>query len=114
MKKIVSEEDLFLWVRQNNRKGFDYLYDQHSCFLYGIAIKAVGSQQYADEVVAMVFSKIWNSIRSDKTQSIPLKLWMIQVLFCTIKEFLDSKGIAYVFSINQFPEFGFELTEKNL
>lgn len=110
--KIESEADLFLLIRENNRDGLDYLYEHYSSILYGLALRAVGSQEYTEKIVQVTFVKAWHSIEKYKLQKGSFKGWLIQLLISSIREFLDSKNITYVLKTNQFPNFNFEFSEQ--
>ncbi len=99
---------LFLHIKENNKAGLDYLYDQFGGMLYGFAIKSVGLPEYAEEIVETTFVKVWHYNKLYKLQETSFQVWIIINLISTIEEFFDSKNIAFVLKFDEFPEFRFE------
>lgn len=111
ISNIELDTDLFLLIKDNKKAGLDKLYECYGCTLYGLAIRAGHSQEYAEEIVKLTFFKVWNHIDLFKNQKNSMCIWVIQNLILTIKEFLSSKNISYHFKTDNFPDFSFEWIE---
>lgn len=112
---IKGDDELCLLIGENNPAAFDYLYLNYSCILYGAAIRAMGSDKYAEEIVEETFVKAWRCVEEFKSQKSPMKLWMIKLMIASIKELLTLKNIQYHLITKHFPEIRFEIileTEK--
>lgn len=109
--KIRSDKDFYSLKEKNKKEYFDYLYDQYSSILYGMAIRMIGSQEYAEEIVQQTYLKIWNSIEMYPAQKISFKIWIIQLLVETTRQFLDSKSIIYSLKFNNYFSFSFKFSQ---
>lgn len=110
--KAGSDKALLLLIRNDPEAGFDELYRQYSCPLYGLAIHAVRSREYAGEIVRLTFVRILERIDLFKDQAASMCTWVIQNLVMTIQEFLASKNIRYQLKTDRFPVFTFESEEE--
>jgi len=106
--KKYTDHEVYLLIQQKNKAGFDYLYDQYGCIIYGLAIKAVQSKELADEVVELTFLNVWNSIHLFKLQQQTFFVWLVNILMKTSKSYLESKSIHYNIKTENFPEFTIE------
>ncbi|WP_027388092.1 RNA polymerase sigma factor [Chryseobacterium gregarium] len=106
--KAGSDKALLSLIKKDPEAGFDELYGQYSCTLYGLAIHAVRSQEYAEEIVQLTFVRILDRINLFKDQAASMCTWVIQNLVMTIQEFLTSKNIRYQLKTDRFPVFTFE------
>ncbi|WDF45555.1 sigma factor [Chryseobacterium sp. KACC 21268] len=110
----MSDTELYLLIKERSKSGFEYMYSRYSCILYGLAVKAVKSKEYAEEIVEQTFTKIWKSIDLFINQNASMNVWIIQKLIMTIQEYLTSKSITYTLKTNHFPAFSFELAEEDI
>lgn len=87
----ISEDELILLVGSNNREGFSLLYANYSAVLYGIALKTVGSEEIAKDVLQDAFVKIWKNFSSyDRTKG-RLFTWMLNITRNTAIDYTRSK-----------------------
>ncbi|KQR92496.1 hypothetical protein ASG01_11295 [Chryseobacterium sp. Leaf180] len=117
MEKILknySDDELCSLIQQKKKVGFDYLYSKHCGLLYGVALNAVKSQSYAEEIIHKTFEKVWNNINNYKPQSATLNIWILSVLFCTIKEYLAEKNISFKVNCDKFPIFSIQMLEERV
>lgn len=111
--KIMSDPDLYILIKKKDKSGFNYMYAQYGCILYGLALNAVTSKEYAAEIVELTFAKTWKSMDLFINQKSSMNVWMIQNLIVTIKEYLSSKDINYSFRMGTFPSFNFNVEQEN-
>lgn len=110
--KTYSDDELCRLIQQRKKAGFDYLYSQHCSSLYGIALNAVKSQTYAEDIIHKTFEKVWNNISTYRPQFATFNIWILGVLICTIKEYLSEKNISFKFNCDKFPSFSIQLLEE--
>jgi DNA-directed RNA polymerase specialized sigma24 family protein len=110
--KICSDVALCTLIRKNRQLGFEKLYKTYGCILYGLALQSVSSKDLAEEIVQQTFVNVLKKIDHFSDQKYSFQVWMIQNLIITIKEFLSEKHIDYNFTLQNFPEFKFELKQQ--
>lgn len=66
-------------IRSNDPAAFEYLYSEYSCILYVLALRAISSKEYAEEIMQNAFVMAWRSI-GRKEENISMKSWMIKNL----------------------------------
>lgn len=88
--------------KDNKRNIFDDLYNDHCDMLYGVSLQ-IGSSADAEEIVALTFIRIFDTFKLFNLQKCSLRVWIIQALIVSMKEFLDSKNINYIIDKNGFP-----------
>jgi len=91
-----------LLCKEKKRNIFDNLYNDHCDMLYGISLQ-VGSSADAKEIAALTFVRIFDTFKLFNLQRCSLRVWIIQALIVSMKEFLDSKKINYIIDKNGFP-----------
>ena len=66
MEKIKKEKlsELFTQIKENNTSAFEKLYHMCSKLVYGIAFSIVKNKQDAEEIVQVVFTKIYTIDKS--------------------------------------------------
>lgn len=109
----VPDAELYLLIKSQDKNAFCQLYKNYSPLLYGLAIRSLRSQTYAEEVVELTFLKICNNVSHFKDQKVSFKIWIIQNLILATQEYLTSKKIRYDFRMTHFPNFSFDLVEEN-
>ena len=57
-----DEQQLIYELKNGNRQAMGWLYDKYASVLYGIALKIVGSEMEAQDVVQEAFVKIWKNV----------------------------------------------------
>ncbi|MFG1944823.1 sigma factor [Nonomuraea sp. NPDC048826] len=53
------------------------VYDAHCAYVYGVAIKVTGSQEYAEEVTQDVFAALWEEPRAHDPRFGSLRGWLV-------------------------------------
>ncbi|MBW7674918.1 RNA polymerase sigma factor [Chryseobacterium chendengshani] len=112
--KTYSHQELCLLIQQNAKDGFDCLYDQYCSIFYGLALKAVRSEEYARDITEITFINIWIAIPRFNHKHLTLNCWLMNILIAAAKNYLDSKNIKYVIIAENFPGFGFEIKEEKV
>lgn len=85
--------------------GFNQFYEKYSSSLYGICLYALKSDALAEEILELSFLNIYSQIDSYQTAKLKFHCWMLTVLVKTVKDYYNSKGIEYCFTIEKFPYF---------
>lgn len=57
---ILSDEQLFLQVKQHDRAAFDELYKRHWLALFNAAFKRLRDKEAASDLVQDIFADLWN------------------------------------------------------
>jgi len=112
--KKFTDQELYLLLQQKDKAAFAQLYDQYHCIIYGLAVKAVRSKEFADEVTELTFLNVWKSLHLFKNQQKTFCVWMVCILINTAKEFLESKNIKFILNTENFPVFTFEMYEEKV
>jgi RNA polymerase sigma factor (sigma-70 family) len=68
-----------LSIRQGDESGLKILYQQYSNALYGIVMGVLRREEDSQEVLQIVFLKIWNNIESYNESKATLFTWMSQI-----------------------------------
>jgi RNA polymerase sigma factor (sigma-70 family) len=74
-----DERDLIEMLRRQDRKAFNYLYDNYSDALYGVVLKVVKSEETAQDLLQDIFVKIWKNISQYDTGKGRLFTWMLNI-----------------------------------
>ena len=77
--KTIAEEELVIMLRQQDRKGFEYLYDRYSAALYGVVLRIVRTEEIAEDVVQEAFVKVWRNFAAYEKTKGTLFTWMLNV-----------------------------------
>ena len=75
----LSEEELITLLQKKSKEGFNYLYDNYSAALMGIALRVLGDRADAEEAVHDSFLKIWKSIEQYDIGKGRLFTWMARI-----------------------------------
>lgn len=75
----LDEQELVALLKKKSQDGFDYLYDNYSSALMGVALRVVQDRENAEEVVHDSFLKIWNSIDGYEVDKGRLFTWMARI-----------------------------------
>lgn len=110
--KRYTDYELYLLIQQKEKRGFDYLYNQYSCMLYGLALQSVRSQEYAEEITALTFENAWKSIHLYNNEKMKLNMWMICLLISSTKDYFSKKSVSYTFNTDNFPNFTFDIIQE--
>lgn len=74
-----SEEELTQLLRRQDRKAFNYLYDNYSDAIYGIVLKVVQTEEVAQDLMQDIFVKIWKNIAQYDGSKGRLFTWMLNI-----------------------------------
>lgn len=77
--KTIAEDELVIMLRQQDRQGFEYLYDRYSAALYGVVLRIVRTEAIAEDVVQEAFVKIWKNFAAYEKKKGTLFTWMLNV-----------------------------------
>jgi len=87
-----TEIELIQGLLARDEKIFTYLYDHYSPALYGVALKVVGEEAAAGDVLQEVFVKIWRNIDRYDASKGRLFTWMLNITRNTAIDSLRSKN----------------------
>ena len=59
-----DEQQLVQELQNGNQQAVAWLYDKYAAVLYGVALRIVGTEAEAEDVVQEAFIKIWKHIGS--------------------------------------------------
>jgi RNA polymerase sigma-70 factor (ECF subfamily) len=74
-----TEPELIHLLKNKDEKAFNYLYDNYSGALYGVALKILLREDLASDVLQEIFVKIWRNIDQYDTTKGKLYTWMLNV-----------------------------------
>lgn len=66
-------------MRTKDVKAFEYLYDNYSAAVYGIIMKIVQTEDFAQELLNDCFLKIWDKIDTYDSSKGRLFTWMLNI-----------------------------------
>ncbi|RFZ91873.1 sigma-70 family RNA polymerase sigma factor [Mucilaginibacter conchicola] len=78
-KISLSEEDLIQALRNREKIAVEALYDMYSASLYGVIVRIVTEEAFAEDVLQETFVKIWNSFASYSADKGRLFTWMVNI-----------------------------------
>ncbi|MET3880639.1 RNA polymerase sigma factor (sigma-70 family) [Chitinophaga sp. OAE865] len=87
-----TEVELIQGLMARDEKIFTYLYDHYSPALYGVALKVVGEETAAGDILQEVFVKIWRNIDRYDASKGRLFTWMLNITRNTAIDSLRSKN----------------------
>jgi RNA polymerase sigma-70 factor (ECF subfamily) len=94
----LDDDELAHLVAQSNREAFITLYDRHAARVYALALRMLGEQMAAEEVVQDTFMKLWTRADTFSPQKGALLAWLLTIARRTA---LDRIRLE-----NRRPEFG--------
>lgn len=100
-----TTEQLIELIKQHCPKGFDTYYEKYSGFLYGICFNAVKSNIIAEDIMKMLFVKIYTQIHLYDSEKTNFQCWLIAMLGCTVREYYETNNIDCCFKLEKFPYF---------
>ncbi len=104
-KKILTQDELVVLLKNRNEGGFNYLYDNYSAALYGVILRIVIFDDDADEVLQDVFVKIWNSSAQYDAAKGTLYTWMLNIARNSAIDKLKSKNFQNNLKNQSIPDF---------
>ena len=78
-KRTYTQEELVSLLLQKNQDAFSYLYDNYSKALFGVVYAVVPNQEDAEDILQMLFVKIWKNIESYDATKGRLYTWMLNL-----------------------------------
>jgi RNA polymerase sigma factor (sigma-70 family) len=104
-----DESELVEMLRRQDRKAFNYLYDNYSDALYGVVLKLVRTEETAQDLLQEIFVKIWKNIVQYDVGKGRLFTWMLNIARNTSIDYLrvnrpeiqDIDSAVYVVESNQ-------------
>lgn len=104
-KKLLTQDELLVLLKDKDEKGFNYLYDNYSAALYGVILRIVIFKDDADEVLQDVFVKIWNSFSQYDPEKGTLYTWMLNIARNSAIDKLKSKTFQNNLKNQSIPDF---------
>ncbi|MBI2731668.1 MAG: sigma-70 family RNA polymerase sigma factor [Sphingobacteriales bacterium] len=86
----ISPVELRLLVKQDARKGFEFIYSRYSSALYGILIRIVDDFKIAEDLLQDTFVKIWKNLDSYDDSKGTIFTWMLNIARNTGIDYLRS------------------------
>ncbi|WP_428660955.1 RNA polymerase sigma factor [Runella sp.] len=83
-----DEGELVEMLRLQDRKAFNYLYDNYSDALYGVVLKVVRTEETAQDLLQEIFVKIWKNITQYDVGKGRLFTWMLNIARNTSIDYL--------------------------
>jgi RNA polymerase sigma-70 factor (ECF subfamily) len=78
-KRTYTQEELVPLLLQKNQEAFSYLYDNYSKALFGVVYAVVPNQEDAEDILQVLFVKIWKNIESYDAAKGRLYTWMLNL-----------------------------------
>jgi RNA polymerase sigma factor (sigma-70 family) len=75
----INEVELLTMLRNNERAGYEYLYNHYSVALYGAIKRIVQNEETSADVLQDVFVKIWRNIARYDEKKGTLFTWMLNI-----------------------------------
>lgn len=115
-----NERELLEMLRRQDRKAFNYLYDNYSDALYGVVLKVVRTEETAQDLLQEIFVKIWKNIAQYDATKGRLFTWMLNIARNTSIDYLRVNRLeiqdidSSVYAVEQNQSIYDELTGKEL
>lgn len=75
----LSDESLMARVARGNSAALEALYDRYASVVLGIALKVIGDQAIAEDVLQETFWRVWQSATTYRTQRGTLTSWLFKI-----------------------------------
>lgn len=75
----VSDEILASQVAQGSSTALEALYDRYASTVLGVALKVIGDQPAAEDVLQETFWRVWKSASTYQAERGPLKSWLFRI-----------------------------------
>jgi RNA polymerase sigma factor (sigma-70 family) len=115
-----NEGELLEMLRRQDRKAFNYLYDNYSDALYGVVLKVVRTEETAQDLLQDIFVKIWKNIAQYDASKGRLFTWMLNIARNTSIDYLRANRLeiqdidSAVYAVEQNQSIYDELSGKEL
>lgn len=103
--QYLEEEVIISLLKNKDQRAFNYLYDNYSGALYGLAMRIVKNQKYSEEVIQDAFVKIWNNSESYNSDKGKLYTWIINIVRNTAIDYMRSKGVQNELKNQSLPNY---------
>lgn len=74
------DQDIYTRLRSRDETGLSLLYDNYSESLYGIALRVLRNEAFAEDSIQKSFLKIWNNIDQYDESRSTFFTWMAQIV----------------------------------
>ncbi|WP_219470474.1 sigma factor [Nonomuraea rhizosphaerae] len=74
---MAADLDLHARLVSGDLDALAALYDEHSSYVYGVAVKITGSQAFAEEITQDVFVALWEQPLSYEPAGGSLRGWLV-------------------------------------
>jgi RNA polymerase sigma factor (sigma-70 family) len=85
-----TEQELIAMIRQNDKRGFDYLYMHYAAALSFVIGKIITDEHTAEDLLQEVFINIWANIHQYDASKSRLYTWMRNIATNKCLDFLRS------------------------
>ena len=82
----LTEEQLFMLLKQKNELGFSYLYDRYAPLIYGILLRETKNTRLASEILKNTFVSIVNECDNLDCIKQSLFTWLLVLMKKTARE----------------------------
>jgi len=116
----LDENELLDMLRRQDRKAFNYLYDNYSDALYGVVLKVVRTEEIAQDLLQDIFVKIWKNVEKYNPEKGRLFTWMLNIARNTSIDYLRVNRLeiqdidSSVYAVEQNQTIYNELDSKEL
>ncbi|MCB0643726.1 MAG: sigma-70 family RNA polymerase sigma factor [Phaeodactylibacter sp.] len=100
-----DEQQLVQELQNGNQQAVAWLYDKYAAVLYGVALRIVGTEAEAEDVVQEAFIKIWKHIGSYAPDKGTFFTWILNITRNTGIDRLRSKGFRQQSMIQELQPF---------
>ncbi|NJL12196.1 MAG: sigma-70 family RNA polymerase sigma factor [Microscillaceae bacterium] len=91
-KPSLEEIELVAGLKQKNRRSFESLYQNYSPALYGLCLKVLKAEEWAQEALQDSFVKIWRKIDTYDESKGRLFTWILNIARNTAIDKLRSRA----------------------
>jgi len=78
-KRIYTQDELIVLIRNRDQKAFSYLYDNYSQALFNLINYIVNDVEESEDLIQNTFLKIWNNFDSYDSAKGRLYTWMLNI-----------------------------------
>ncbi len=90
--KKYTQEELVQSIQKKDQAAFSYLYDNYSNALYGVLFSIVQNNEDAEDLLQILFLKVWRSIEKYDSSKGRLYTWMLNIARNLAIDFTRSKS----------------------
>jgi RNA polymerase sigma-70 factor (ECF subfamily) len=73
------DETLIMQVARGNQAALEVLYDRYASIVMGIALKVIGDQAVAEDILQETFWRVWQSAETYQSQLGPFTAWLFRI-----------------------------------